>query len=1037
MGFTDEEAREIAGKAQTLFERHGTDNETTGQTHVDPDGVLKQWDKLFENCSLGDRLTDLDWDEDTVRQICHRNKLPATEPLPGWISTANELLQFVENASLPDQAQFGDAAFGRFHTLLVRFAHGRVEDRIDSSVLGDDALAPSLRWLYRRLSERFVRVLYVELKSFVATHDEELARADPREYPDRPTEFYEQFLSVLVEDGGLRDVFEAYPVFTRFLSVQLDNWVDATAELVSRVEKDSEQIRQQFSTTVKAGSVTEVEPLADDTHAGGRTATKVTFRDGTSVVYSPRSVEPAVRFYEGLRTLDERTDIPTQYTPKLLSMDSYGWREFITRRECSTEAEVERYYRRAGVLLLWSSVTNTTDLQNENVLSHGEYPVLLDLETFMEPYVDPSDRPFPFSGMERIEDTSIFTSLAPWGVEDPGKVDTDLKKHAMAGFGSTTDPVVVFENLTPQVVAPNSDVMSVEMTQPELEGNTNVPQLDGVDQPPHDYVSEIQEGFNAAYNELREFIQENSSLEELFETEQVGDETNRPVVRPTKHYVDVIQSALAREPLIDGAYLTVAVEELATPFFDGWVPDDTGRDVYDYEREAILRLEPPRFESSLDSREIRYDGQETGMLARESGLERTRETIERMGRSDLKRERRLVAQLFEAAPGEASTGSVESPELHESLEASAVDHLETIESSTIEMTTPASRPFYERTSIRPNVGESGLTLKFAGESIATGLLGPGLLAGALYRLTEEEVYAESARDLVAPIQDLFDRTEGSLDVGGFHGTGALVYGFSLLAGLVGDDQYRELVSNALTRFSPSDLRETDHRDLRGGTSGLCVACLGADQRVADSRLTDIAEQSGRRLLDQLSRNDTTHGFDQGDAGAAYALARLGAETGDERFSTVAQRVFDELSSPVDKDKFINKGQQSSRISHGQIGNVYAKLATSSSTDLTFHTSREVNLANEYCSTEAEYDQLTSGNAGRAELAVTMTELGLCDSSGVPDHLVERLKRSVDDVVTVGSAAPVQNVSFLHGLSGVGYTALRAIDPSLPSVYMFE
>lgn len=1031
--FTREESREIAGRAQTLFERRGSDNERVELPHVDPDEVLEDWDDKFDECALRDRLAVLGWDESTVRRLCHENKLPADEPLPEWIHTVNEVLEFVDTTPLPNESRFEEAAFGRFHSLLVRFARERLEDCVDHVTLAGGALTSSLQWLYRRLTSQFVRVLYVELKSFVATHDRELARADPSESSDRPTEYYEQFLTVLVEEDGLRDIFEAYPVFARLLAVRLDLWVDATVEVVTRVSEDRDRIDRTFGVSADA-AISDIEPLADDTHAGGRTATKVTFGDGTRIVYSPRSIEPAVTFYDGLGTLDEHVETPAQYVPELLSMDGYGWREFVPHETCESETEIERYYRRAGVLLLWTSMTNTTDLQDENVLSHGEYPVLLDLETFMEPYVDPANRPFPFSGMEAIEDTSVFTTLPPWGVEDPGQIDVDLKKHGIAGFGSTTDPVVTTEHSTPRVVAPNSDVMSVEMTQPVLEGNTNVPQLDGRDQPPHEYVTEILEGFTAAYDALAELTEGGDSLRSLFEAVRIGGETNRAVLRPTKNYVDVIQSALARESLVDGSHLTVAVEELATPFHDGWVDDEKTRELYEYEREAILRLEPPRFESSVDDTVIRYRGQDTGMRARDSGLTRTREALDELGPSNRDRECQLISQLFEAVPGAGSAVPDDAPVYHESLRESAADVLDEIESMSVEMTTPASRPFYEYTSIEPNVGESGLTLKFAGESMATGLLGPALLAGALYRETGVDRYAEFVDELVEPIRGVLNRTERGFGVGGFHGTGALVYGFSLLAEFVDEDEYREVVSRVLTRFSPSVVDETDRRDLREGTAGLCAACLGTKRRVDDDRLDDVAVQSGRRLLEQTPVENPTHGFDRGDAGVAYVLARLGVESGDEKFSTCARRVFDELDRPTDSRHPKERNRQRGGIAHGPPGDVYARLVASDTTDSIFYEPEGVDLVRQYCTSVGEFDHLTTGNAGRIELATVASKLSCWDG---PESHVERLRVPADNVVTVGDAAPLRNVSLLYGLSGVGYTCLRAVNHSFPSVYAFE
>ena len=59
--------------------------------------------------------------------------------------------------------------------------------------------------------------------------------------------------------------------------------------------------------------------------------------------------------------------------------------EFIPALPCQEEAERGRFYRRQGSLLALLYVLGGNDIHAENLIASGEYPVLVDLETLLQP----------------------------------------------------------------------------------------------------------------------------------------------------------------------------------------------------------------------------------------------------------------------------------------------------------------------------------------------------------------------------------------------------------------------------------------------------------------------------------------------------------------------------------------------------------------------------------------------------------------------------------------------------------------------------
>ena len=56
--------------------------------------------------------------------------------------------------------------------------------------------------------------------------------------------------------------------------------------------------------------------------------------------------------------------------------------EKIENIPCKNESEVEHYYFRMGIHLFLGYALGATDLHGENIIAHGEYPVIIDMETY-------------------------------------------------------------------------------------------------------------------------------------------------------------------------------------------------------------------------------------------------------------------------------------------------------------------------------------------------------------------------------------------------------------------------------------------------------------------------------------------------------------------------------------------------------------------------------------------------------------------------------------------------------------------------------
>lgn len=545
-----------------------------------------------------------------------------------------------------------------------------------------------VEWFRRRFARRFVRILYVEFKSFVARHDPDLARADPGEFEDPPTDYYDRFVDGLFA-GGFTDLCLEYPVFARLVATQVRQWVDHLQEFADRLEADRERLAEQFGAT---GQVTDLEPLADDTHGDGRAVMRVAFESGVTVAYKPRSVDAGAAFYRMVEAVDEFLPTPAIETPAYLARGEYGWMEWIEPAECPDEAAADRYYRRAGALLCLASFTEFRDSHFENLRAAGEHPVLVDAETVLHPFVDPDRRPRPTGTGSLVEDSVLQTLLLPYDVETAGDGHADGERNGtlpvVAGIGVSADPAVFETVETPTVRAVNTDVMTVDHQPARVDRGPNVPTVDGTELPPEDRLDAILDGFESAYETVLS-LREEGRLDDVGLPAALAGIENRIVYRPTMAYARVIRSLSSRDYLQDGARFGVEMEELAVPLCDGSVGDPRPWALYDAERAALARLDPPRFTARTDGTEIHLDGTPLGVHADESGLERSRRRIETADPTGLREQLEFVRGCFEATPAPSQAASARppaepEPASDEALRREAAEVFESVREAAIE-----------------------------------------------------------------------------------------------------------------------------------------------------------------------------------------------------------------------------------------------------------------------------------------------------------------------------------------------------------------
>lgn len=192
-------------------------------------------------------------------------------------------------------------------------------------------------------------------------------------------------------------------------------------ELLHRLTQDRRAIGAELGGGQRIGRVLEVRSGLSDPHDGERTVAVVRFASGLRVVYKPRSVGLEAAFSRFVTWWNQRAGNLSLFAPRVLERGDHGWMEFVAHEACLDHEAACRYWGRAGTLIALADLLDATDLHHGNVIAHGEYPVLVDLETLLQPR-----RP----GKER---SLLDTSLVPAWIRGP-----DGGSYDVSGFGAIT-----------------------------------------------------------------------------------------------------------------------------------------------------------------------------------------------------------------------------------------------------------------------------------------------------------------------------------------------------------------------------------------------------------------------------------------------------------------------------------------------------------------------------------------------------------------------------------------------------------------------
>lgn len=998
-------------------------------------------------------------------------RVPRGPEPPGWLRDLDEAFRgATPGASLPFPEPILREPETRFLWLVApliqqaerRLAEALAEIAADGRPLPFDpaTIGPMLlAGLPDQLLWTITRVAVLELN---------IARLEERIAGGTPQARFDAFIELLRRPGEAQALLESYPVLARQAAVRVGCWADASIELVRRLAADWPDIRAAFGPAEEPGPVVRLQSGAGDRHRGGRTVCLLTFASGWRLVYKPRPMGIAAHFQELLGWMNERGFAPAFRRLGVLDRGRYGWMEFAFAAPSATLDQVRRFYQRMGGYLALLYTLDAGDFHYENLIAAGEHPLLIDLESIVQPRPPMTSRAdSDWLATEVISRSVLRIGLLPQRAFGGAGQGIDISGLGTPAGQLTPDAHPYWEER-------GTDAMRLERKPVRMGGGTHRPSVGGAAVEVTDHVDDLVEGFTRAYRLLAahrsELLAAGGPLARM-----AGDEV-RVILRPTRTYGGLLQESFHPFLLRDALERDLHFDHL----WQGVTESSAMEKVVAAERRELLAGDIPLFASRLDAYDLLgADGQSWPGYFEHSGLDLVRGRLAALGEADLGNQTWFIRaslaahhiNLFgsddvEPVLGVAATGEADRARLLEAAVAVG-DRLEELALQSADDATWIGLHSTQGRDWR---------LTPLGSDLYSGLPGVAVFLAYLAEVTGEERYRRLAR---AGWRTLWNQREPLrsilTSVGGFDGWGGMLWTLAHLARLWDDPELLE-EAGAIVGMVPRLVANDEAFDVIAGAAG-CIAGLLALHRIEPSdRTIAAAAACGEHLLARarpmergaawlsaglakIASRPLT-GFAHGAAGSAWSLLELAAATGDDRFRRAARAAFEyerslfvpELGTwrevreieRTNVNVALRSGEDLYMLAwcHGAPGIGLSRLrAMRHLDDPELRAEAETALASTLTRGFDRSHCLCHGDLGNAELlleaAVVLGDTGRWRAEA--DHAGARVLESVaQHGWRSGLPRGVEVPGLMTGLAGIGYGFLRlALPERVPSVLLLD
>ncbi|OUL32375.1 type 2 lanthipeptide synthetase LanM family protein [Nostoc sp. 106C] len=1018
--------------------------------------IIGDWCQIIADGDQSVFEKRLAWDGldlNKIRKAIASVKLNDNHTLPEW---ANTFYEGIKGVTYENKKEIFNNRFLSqqqpipFEEVLLEFicvARRKLITQVSHSyyLLSDEAHTELERNLLELLSGICSPSLEFEFSVFCATRQSTVSRLSLKNSEDF-SRLYQSFIKSLIQ-SELVTFFQEYPVLARLLGKLINLWVDSTVEFIKRLESDWDKIQNTFQS--KLEKVVSIKPLGDR-HHNGCSVMLVVFDSGLKIIYKPRDLEIYQAYYHLLEWLNHNSKFLIFKLIKILNCSEYGWVEFVESVHCKNIEELRHYYRRCGALLCLAYLLGATDLHYENIIVHGEQPVLVDLETLMHPKAQEVAEPganknAQYLAIEQISRSVLSTGLMPFVF----KLEGELNQTGL--------PFYKWNNINNDNAVDASSIIGCKISNDLA----------------HEFAEEIVEGFRQIYSFLVEhresLLAPNSPLTYL------AHQQVRFIFRHTATYSSILRKSLQPKYLCNGVIWSIQLDVLSKgmllshtkPYF--WP-------LMMSEKQALEQLDIPVFTCSSDSIDLKLSSNQIIYnFFKESSFNFVISHFKHFNDEDLKLQIGFIQGLVYSSittnyhessiPGKIDNSFYTDASLTQSkITQQAIAIAVALQKQAISGTDGSVTwiaPQYDSETkqflLKPldyglYAGTCGVALFLAALEKVTGGAGfRNLTLGALQSL-REDIY-----------KSVFTQIVKRIGIGAAEGCSSFIITLVRISHFLNEPVLLKDARKVASLITPELILADSKFDILYGSAGGILGLLALYNATADSELLEQAITCAHHLLNNRVVSDSNYktwktldgnlltGFSHGAAGIAYALLRLHQTCGEVAFLEAAYESISfensiyipEMGNWLPFKANSPEKDHSCMCSwcHGAPGIGLARVGGLEILD-TFEIQQNIKAAIKTTKQHklSEIDHLCCGNLGRIEFLFTagkklsqpqLVEAAIAQASQVVDRAKHRGTFGYSPLLGY-------NPGFFQGAAGIGYELLRLAYPDqLPSVLLWE
>ncbi|MGO5066241.1 type 2 lantipeptide synthetase LanM [Clostridium sporogenes] len=822
-----------------------------------------------------------------------------------------------------------------------------------------------------------------------------------------------------------------YSILDDLLRIRVNDLLDFNLEIIRNYNKDLHLLNKLLK--FQLGKIKEIPLKAGDLH-NGRAVSIVKCENG-KIVYKPRNLGTDI-FIEKIMSYISTIlpNCPYFRFPKNLCFQNYSWQEFIERKECETIQQVHKYYYRSGIYLAVFYLLTTMDMHYENMVSCGEHPIFIDLETIIR------GEQSELTAMQdnKIDYKSVLVSNMLPAISSDGIFDINMSALFTGNHKS--------KKLFNTYVAPDEKLDWVYVKENVvIEGKDNRLLYMGKEIEPWKVQNDVINGFEET---LKVIIKNKKEFIDFLKTIS-QDIKIRQVLRPTQVYWKFVSASHHPNCLSS----IEKCNEIWDILFSNFTIGNHGFLRVEKEVSDLKRGYIPSFYTLLNNRNLYSDGERICKnYFYETPLQTAIKKIESMDESMVDYQIRFIKMSFLTLYGldrsKLITGLKNDKAISELLTNNDVKGmLQEYTSYLVKNLIPLENDFYS--IVMPYIGLDGFHMQ--GMESELYQVGGLIWFLAVYSKIYDNKYTKYPKGMLNTLitkyikesPDLKDQYNFSL----YNGVGGLLYMTYNFYKLFKDKFYFdisvEIINDIIDYYSKVDLLELIDTDFYRGLPGtlflICKIFLDNQQSLGEGecpivKLDDLVF-IGDRFLNFISTNSNdTYGITHGITGLSITVSILYRITKNKKYSTMLKSLLIKENLLDDPNKKLYtwcKGKSGVLLSR-HIMLQYCKDNKELS-DIIISTmpkvdKKNINLffeLNEYCVCHGIY-----GN-----IDVFISIMNKSDINDYCDFIYKKYFNSLLDIKWFEHSDYPYEASML-GSSGVAYTLMRLYN-DLPSILSLD